>query len=152
MRLPAPASQQTAAALLKIGGLNLLLPQSDIRTLESVTDVDHTAPALNSMGWIVFRQKRWPVYSLSENLALLTQADASQRACVMLEIGAGYIGVLCNDVAVVQELPTGQIGLPVAMKRADTPILGLVQYGQGIACLSDASHLTAFIDKLVALA
>jgi hypothetical protein len=49
------------AALLQIGGLSLLLPQSEIRTLESATDIEAAAPALHSVGWMRLPRSAVPV-------------------------------------------------------------------------------------------
>jgi len=139
----------TTAALLKITGLNLLLPQGEIRTLESATDVDTAAPALNSIGWITYTQKRWPVYCLSEELALMAVVPSERRACALLAMGAGFIGILCDDMIILKDIAAQRYELPDAMRLADTPILHLVAYEQGIACVTNATQLTAYIEQLV---
>jgi hypothetical protein len=145
----ARAGSSTSAALLKIGGLNLLLPQSEIRTLESATDIEAAAPALHSVGWIVYAQKRWPVYCLSAELALMEVAPPERRACAMLAMGAGYLGIMCDDMIIQKDFAAQRYELPVAMRLPDTPILHLVDYEQGIACVSNATRLTAYIEQLV---
>jgi len=145
----ARSGSSTTAALLKIKGLNLLLPQGEVRTLESVKDVDTAAPALHSTGWVAYVQKRWPVYCLSEELTLLKEMPAERRACAMMAMGAGYIGILCDDMIVLKDFAAQRYELPVAMKLPDTPILHLVAYEQGIACVSNATRLTAYIGQLV---
>lgn len=139
----------TTAALLKITGLNLQLPQGEIRTLESATDVDTAAPALNSIGWIVYAQKRWPVYCLSEELALMAVVPSERRACALLATGAGFIGILCDDMLILKDIAAQRYELPDAMRLPDTPILHLIAYEQGIACVTNAKQLTAFVEQLV---
>lgn len=139
-----------AAAMLKLDGLNLLLPQADIRTLESASDMDPAAPALNSAGWIPFQHKRWPVYCLSEKLELLDELPSGRRACVMLAYGGGFMGVLCNDVTVLKNFDASALDLPVAMRLPDTPITSLIEYAGGIACASNAARLTTYVGRLVA--
>lgn len=139
----------TTSALLKINGLNLLLPQSEIRTLESATDIDVKGPVLHSVGWIEYSRKRWPVYCLSEELTLMAVVPPERRACAMLLMGAGYIGVMCDDMIILKDFSAQRYELPVAMRLADTPILYLVSYEQGIACASNANRLTSYIEQLV---
>ncbi|MGV8933171.1 MAG: hypothetical protein ACOH1I_01000 [Gallionellaceae bacterium] len=139
----------SAAALLKINGVNLLLPQSEIRSLESVTDVDVIAPALHSTGWITYLHKRWPVYCLSEKLTLLTNMEKETRACALIAMGAGYIGIMCNDMIVLKNFTAQRYDLPVAMRLPDSPVLYLVQYEQEIASVSNAARLTAYIEQQV---
>jgi hypothetical protein len=143
------ASNTSTAALLKIGSLNLLLPQGDIRTLESSADVDTIAPALYSVGWITYLQKRWPVYCLAEELALMNIVPPERRACAMIAMGVGYIGIMCDDMIVLKDFTAQRYELPAAMKMADTPILYLVDYEQGIASVCNANRLTAYIGQLV---
>ena len=152
MRQITQPGSSTASALLKINGLNLLLPQGEIRTLESATDIDVIAPALHSAGWVSYAQKRWPVYCLSDELALMAHVPAERRACAMLAMGAGYIGILCDDMIILKDFAAQRFELPVAMKLPDTPIMHLVAYEQGIACISNAKKMTAYIEQLVLIA
>ena len=145
-----PAGLNTTAALLKINGLNLLLPQGEIRTLESATDIDKSAAALKSVGWIVYSNKHWPVYCLTEELALVEVVPADRRACAMLVMGAGYIGIMCDDMIMLKDFAAQRYELPLAMKLPNTPILHLVAYANGIACVSNSGQLTAYIEQLVA--
>jgi len=139
----------TSVALLKIGGLSLLLPQSEISSLELATDIDTAAPALHSAGWIVYTQKRWPVYCLTHELGLMEVAPAERRACAILAMGAGYLGIMCDDMMIQKNFVAQQYELPLAMRLPNTPILYLVDYEQGIACASNALRLTAYIGQMV---
>lgn len=139
----------TAAELLKIDKLNLLLPQGDVRALESATDIDVSAPALHSVGWIPFAHKRAPVYSLSDDLKLMSNIAPERRACAMLTMGSGYIGVLCNDMIILNNFSSPRHALPISMRSADTPILQLAEYEQGIVCITSTHKLTRYIEQLV---
>jgi hypothetical protein len=145
-----PLGLSVTAALLKIDRLNLLLPQVEIRTLESATDIDASSPALHSVGWISYARKRWPVYCLTEELALMAAAPAERRACAMLAMGAGYIGIMCDDMVILKEFSGQRYDLPQAMKLPNTPILHLAAYAEGIASVSNATRLTAYLEQLVA--
>jgi len=143
------AGISTAVELLRIDKLNLLLPQGDVRALESATDIDVRAPALHSVGWIPFAHKRAPVYSLSDDLKLMSDVSPERRACVMLTLGSGYIGILCNDMVILKDFTGLRHSLPVSMRLADTPILQLAEYEQGIVCITSAHKLTQYIEQLV---
>ena len=145
----ARAGLNIAAELLKIDGLNLLLPQGEVRTLEPVTQLDVLAPALHSVGWITYLQKRWPVYCLSEDLSVLTIVPSARRACALMALGAGYIGIMCDDMIVLKDFAAQRYELPVAMRLPDMPILNIVAYEQGIACVSNARHFTSYVEQQV---
>lgn len=148
LQIAHPASN-TASALLKINSLNLLLPQSDVRTLESASDIDPVAPALHSIGWVTYARKHWPVYCLSEELFLMAELPVERRACALMAMGAGYIGILCDDMIILKDFSAPRFDIPVAMKGPDTPLLHLVAYEQGIACVSNAKQMTAYVERLV---
>ena len=46
-------NMDSPVVVLKIDGLNLMFLQSDIRALESASDVDTRSPMHESTGWIV---------------------------------------------------------------------------------------------------
>ncbi|HEY6096371.1 MAG TPA: chemotaxis protein CheW [Gallionellaceae bacterium] len=138
----------SAAAVLKIDGLDLLIQQRDIRTLESVSDVDRSAPGKGSVGWISFAQQRWPVFCVSSRLDLQLEIPPARGTCVLLALEDGYAGVLCDDVTILRQVSGRLHELPVAMRRHDTPIRGVVSHNQGMACVSDAGRLADYIAQI----
>jgi hypothetical protein len=138
-----------SVVLITIGELKLLLPPSDVRSLESVTDLDTSQPALNSIGWVVYMQKRWPVYCLAEDLTIMESVPVERRACVILAMGAGYMGVLCNDLSMQKKIDAQRHELPPAMRMPDTPILYLIEFEKSVACASSSLRLTDYIQKQV---
>jgi hypothetical protein len=139
----------TATALLKIDNLNLLVPQSEVRSLESAADIDITAPALHGVGWIAYAHKRVPVYNLSEELNLLYVTSNERRACVILTMGSGFIGVLCNDLIILKNINLKWREIPHVMRLTDTPVLALAEYEDRLVCMSNTHAITAYIERLV---
>jgi hypothetical protein len=137
------------AAVLKIDGLALMLPQTEVRALESASDVGGSDPAKKSIGWISYMRQRWPVYCLSEQLELLGSAPSSRRTCALLAIENGYIGVLCDDVSVQKQITGKSHELPLAMKTADTPVTKLIPFGGELMSVTSAKRLAAYIDLQV---
>ncbi len=151
--LLAPPETDTAMAVLNISGLQLALRQSEIRALESAPhlDTDETKPF--SVGWVEFKGERWPVYCLSQELALLVVVPRERRSCVVLDTGAGYIGLLCDSINPgVQFQPEQLQELPRAMRLPDTPILGLIAVDEeNTACVSSAERLIEHVTRMVNL-
>jgi hypothetical protein len=138
-----------SAAVLKIGGLDLMFRQSDIRALESASEVDGSDPGEHSVGWIVYMRQRWPVYCLSDQLDLLSGVPASRRTCALLMLETRYIGILCDDVTIIKQVAGQRHTLPVSMKHADTPILELLPCGDKLLCVSDPGRMAAYIERLI---
>lgn len=144
---PAPGATD---ALLKISGLSLMLPQREIRALETADSVVGLDVLPHSAGWLHHAQQRWPVYCLSPELSLLDTVPAARRACVLLAAGAGFIGILCDDVSISRQARQQVIELPQTMRLPHTPVTGLIVMGDaGIVCLTGAEQLTAHVARLV---
>jgi len=141
----------STAAFVTIGGMRLVLPQSQIRALEAASDVDRQEPAPSSVGWIQYLQQRWPAYCLSSELTLLTKIPNERRACILLASGSDYVGVLCDEVRIARQNELEQQHeLPSVMHLADTPILGLIGSNEDdVGCLTDAKQLVMHITRLV---
>jgi len=147
----ARSSTTSPAALLNISGLNLVLPQIDIRALESASDVDVGEAEPFSIGWIQYEQQRWPVYCISHELSLLVDVPGERRVCVLLGAGAGYVGILCDEVSIGKQVVLGQQHeLPSAMHMPNTPVLGLTTLdADNVACVTNAQALVAYVARLV---
>jgi hypothetical protein len=139
----------TSAAVLKIGGLDLLFQQSDIRALESASELDVNDPRQKSAGWVRYMRQRWPVYCLSDQLDLLSVVPSSRRTCALLALDANYFGILCDDVSIIKHIAEQRYEVPLAMRNAGTPILGLLPSPDTLRCISAPRPLAAYIESLV---
>lgn len=140
-------------AFLNIAELRLALPQGEICALESAGDIDTDQTKPLSVGWIHFRHERWPVYCLSPELAPLVIVPKARNSCVVLNTGAGYIGILCDETSFgVQLTLEQQHQLPPAMQTSDSPITGLVALEQdNVACATTTERLVEYLTRQVNL-
>ena len=141
----------SSVALIKINNLNLILPQGEVRALESVSDIDRTAASFPVLGKIRYAQSSWPVYCLSEEMQFMQDIPQQRRACVLIPVSMGYIGILCDDMIVLKEFKSIPHELPIAMRLPRTPILHLFEYESDIACASNSAKLTAYIEQLITI-
>lgn len=149
LRFDPSGAANASATVLKIDGLDLLFQQNDIRALESAANVDRNAPGEYSVGWTSYMRQRWPVYCLSEQLDLLSVALPSRRTCALLALEAGYVGVMCDDVSIIRLAAAQRYEVPIAMRSAETPILGLLPSGDRLLCIGDPNRLAAFIERQI---
>ncbi len=140
-------------ALLKIAEVHLALPQREICAVEAAADIDTDETKPLSVGWVHFSHERWPVYCLSPELSPLVIVPKARRSCAILNSGAGYIGVLCDEVTFsVQAALERQQPLPPAMRAPGTPILGLVALeDDNMACATDTERLIDYLNRQVNL-
>lgn len=148
-----PPKSQAAAAILDFSGLRLELPQTEIHALENAVAMDTEETKPFSVGWVHVKEERWPVYCLGPDLNLLIVVPRERRSCVVLNTGAGYVGILCDAVTLdVEVRPEQRNNLPAAMRLPDTPVLGLVLLDEdAVASSTNAEHLVEHITRLVNL-
>lgn len=140
------AMPENKVVVLSIDKLRLIVPQTDIRTVESISDVDAADKMPKSAGWISYLGQAWPVICISDELAPLDEVPAPRRACVMLAYEGAYFGLLCDDARVLVNFSRQSFAVPAVMRAHASPLTGLIEYEQGLACLSDASHLHAYLN------
>ena len=130
-------------AVLTMDNLRLLVPQHQVHALEPGFD------ALRSEGdetrWIAVAGARSPVYCLSEDLKPIHEVPASRHICVLLNIGAGLFGVLCDQVVMLEQAGLEILPLPECMRTLNTPLQGLVLQGEQVLCVSSAQDLLACV-------
>lgn len=141
-----PAAQAARVAALKLDALTMLIPQQDVRTLESSIDIDPSAPSGGAVGWIEFRQERLPVYCLSAQLEPLRQIPAARRVVVVLSTGQRAFGLLCSEVALLEQMRSTVQELPESMVLPGSPIYALAVHDGALACLSTAIRILAAVD------
>ncbi len=139
------ASETQKVVILNIGGLKLILPQADIRAVESIVDVNLHDPPDNGAGWVAYQGQRWPVYCLSDELRFLCTPPDTRRACVLMTVPGGYLGLICDDVRVLVRFSASCFDLPLSMRLPMSPVSGLVSVEDSIACVSDAGRLANFV-------
>ncbi|MES2935711.1 MAG: chemotaxis protein CheW [Pseudomonadota bacterium] len=143
-----PASDIKKVVVLRFGQFKLILPQADIRTVESIVDVDVQEPADNAAGWINFSGQAWPAYCLSDQLGFIAEVPQSRRACVILALPDGYFGLICDDASVLVNFSVPIFALPSSMHLPSSPLYGVACFEGGFACVSDTTRLAGFVSHI----
>ena len=138
--------QHQSYALLTIEQRLLLLPQREVRTLESVLDVRTDDPPDHGVGWLPFERQDWPVYSMDAALNPLSAAPPKQRICVLLTLPEGHVGILCSDVTMAPGSTVELRPLPQAMATPYRPFTALALVGDRIGLVSAATALAAYFN------
>ena len=131
--------------VLYLDELALVVPQHEVRTLEPAFDVTH--PEGGEVGSIAVAGTNWPVYCLSEDLRPIRVAPAERRICVLLESSAGLLGVLCDEVVMLEQDEWQTLPLPECMHTPDTPIGGMLLQGDRALCVTSVAGLLACIGQ-----
>lgn len=131
-------------ALLMLDGWRWLLPQTEVRTLESPLDIDLEARAPHSVGAIGFSGQWWPVYSLTGELQLLSHTPPGRRICLLLDNGADQFGLVCDQVETLTE-SLRLYPIPLCMAAPDSAIAALALLGDDLAAVTTAEQIARVI-------
>ena len=132
-------------AVLTMDTLGLLIPQHQVHALEPGFDVQRSDG--DEVGWITVTGTDSPVYCLSEDLRPIREVPAGRHICVLLDIGARLIGVLCDQVVMLEQAGLQILPLPGCMRTPGTPLHGLVLNGERVLCLTSADDLLACVSE-----
>lgn len=133
-----------AFAVLTLDGRTWLLPQAEIRALESLLDIEREVRIPHSVGAVAFAGEWWPVYSLSGELQLLPHVPDSRRACPLLDNGADRFSLVCDQVETLPE-PPRLLAVPACMALPDSPIQALVLLKDGLGCVTTTERLAVLL-------
>jgi hypothetical protein len=131
-----------AFAVLTLDGRQWLVPQAEVQSLESLTDLDRTVQAPGSLGALAFQDDWWPVFCLSGELRLLAQLPPPRRVCLLLSNGTERFGLVCDQVGTLDHPPRLH-PLPRCMTLPATPLQALALLDQGLGCVTTTARLAA---------
>lgn len=126
-------------AELTMDGQALLLPQTEVRLLESVLDL-HSDPARGEV-WLQSEGQHIPVWSLDRELRPLPNLPTGRRFCALLGPEQQPFGLTLGGFRLVPRSGCRLLPLPPALRGADSPLLGLVILDDRILPVSDAARL-----------
>ncbi len=129
--------------VLHFAGMPLVLPNTDIHTLEPRSDVQPAEHGDGSIGWIEAAGRRWPAVCLDADLGPMNVVPVERRVCVLLHHRGGYAGVLCEAVTTLDAEGAQVLPLPPALNSAESPVRGLVRQDEFLGCLTSGNDLLA---------
>jgi len=127
--------------MLHVGRTRVALAQRAVRSLEATADVDFSARSDGTLGVIDVGGSRWHVYALDEELAPLRSAPRDRRICALLAAEDGLFALLCDDAQVLPRQALVAYPLPAAMRKAASPVEGVLNLDPGVALLSSSRGL-----------
>lgn len=128
-------------ANLLMDGLNLMIPQGDIYSLEPATDMLANHDSTGVIGFFQEGLKQWPLYALSATLQLLAQRPHAYRVIVLMKNVELDYGLLCEQIYALKSEQIVLHPLPAIMQNPDSPLTQLAQYEEQVHCVSSAHHL-----------
>lgn len=136
------SSHQDNFANLLMDGLNLMIPQSDIYSLEPATDLIANHDSSHVIGFLYEHAKQWPIYALSSALVPLANKPHSYRIIVLMKNVTQAYGLLCEQIYALKGEQISLHTLPAIMQSSASPLTHLAQYDEQVHCVSSAQLLS----------
>ncbi len=129
-------------AVLSFDGLQLLIPQNDIYSLEPTVDITPAVADNSSVGQLKQGNQVWSLYALSSDLTLLTSRPDSYRIVILMKNVQPAFGLLCEQVQTIERSQIRIHSVPPVMNCKNSPLLNLALTGEEVRCISSASALS----------
>jgi hypothetical protein len=131
------------SAELVVDGQRLLIAHVHVHSVETLADVRIASGHGRALGILPLGEDEWPVYCLDGDLNTLDRLPANRRACVLLKSDHGGIGILCDEVRVVDNGTFASVPVPDCMQGEQSPVGSLAIIGAKVICVLDADRLSA---------
>lgn len=138
-------------ALLAFDDTWLVLPLTDVATVERTTEMRYGDGYGRSIGRLTHAGRRYAVYGFSPRLRLLSELPPQHLFCACLAGPEGQLGVAlaCNTVTPINLSRDDVLQpLPECMRRTGAPLQHLLKRGQQLMPVTTAAALTAYIASL----
>jgi len=136
---------------LSFGGIEILMPQSDIVSIESIYELDRDKDNNKYLGLIYKQGTKIPVYCFSETMNVLTYLPEDRFQCVVVRSEYGDFAVLCNEIKNVVLSDIRFEPIPQCMDNGVVPLTHLCLYrenesGMKLGLVTNAACLNAYIN------
>ena len=139
------ADLHARSAELVIDRQSLLIAHVHIHSVEPILDVRIESGHGRALGVLELNDDRWPVYCLDGDLNILHGVPATRRACVLLKSGHGGVGVLCDEVRVVDNASLTMVPVPGCMSGEQSLMDSLAVIDGKVTCVLGADRLSAML-------
>lgn len=146
-----PAREVPGWLVLKIDNLNLAIPQKDASAVELVTALDVAIDGEAEAGWLSQNEEMWPAYSVDSRMELQTDTPGIRRFCVMFHSGDRFIGLLCDQVRMLQS--DGDLALddmPACLAAEQSPLQWIALLDNQVVAAAKSGGLVDYLIKLEA--
>jgi hypothetical protein len=132
-------------AVLVFAGLQLLIPQNDIFSLEPTIDMTPAALSIGGVGQLQQSNTIYALYALSADFTLLNSCPESYRIAVLMKNVNPVYGVLCEQIDTIKRDQLSIHPVPAAMRRENSPLLALALVGEEVRYISSANALSRLL-------
>lgn len=143
---------QNLYVLIDMGAWRMALPQSDVVSVELLSDAICTRKGRRLVWWIKWQDTRVEILALDAdaNSADVEEVDGN----VLVLLGEGkmpVLGLACANLEVIDaDEVSNEVALPRVMSKARSLFTHLAMHQEQLLCLSELSKLQAYLQQAVA--
>ena len=100
----------------------IFLPQTNIKSVESVYELTTDNECKGNIGVLSKSGEKIPVYSLSSSLDVMNSVPEKRTQCVVIQHDTGDYAILCSDTKYVIMSDAKFQDIPVTMKTKNMPL------------------------------
>ena len=141
------ADLHARSAELVVDGQSLLIGHIHIHSVEPILDVRMESGHGQALGMLELGEDRWPVYCLDSNLDILGNVPATRRACVLLKSDHGGVGILCDEVRVVDNAALSIVPVPGCMRGEQSLMESLAVIEGKVTCVLGTDRLSRMLQS-----
>lgn len=138
---------------LSTESMNILIPRTDIISVESKQAIENSDPTSLSYEYIQYKDSRIPVYSLSDRLEVGNRLPDDNSIFAILKYYDSYISLACIEVSAFREQIIKNQPLPECLQVTPGPIESLCLYNNNnsrdVIFIVSAKSLARFIDEMI---
>jgi hypothetical protein len=132
--------------MLRLSSIALLLPLTEVYSVESVLDLDPQRKSGGSVGAVNSAGEWFPVFCLSDNLEPVTTLPETFRVCAILGIGDVALALAGRSLSAVDNTTLKSQPLPDCMRTSRSPVRALAHDGQKIFCHTSLTNLLPILE------
>jgi hypothetical protein len=138
---------ETRLALISFDGVNLLLPQSGVATIETAASVSPEASVSGAIGVLKSAAGEWPVYALAADFTPRTDCPASYKYCVAVNCGhETAFSLACEEVGSISVDDEDDLKpMQACMRTPQNPIESLVLRDGKLMLVSDVQAMQHYL-------
>lgn len=137
---------------LSFGNIELLMPQSEILSIESIYELDSNKKNGKYIGEIYRQGIKLPVYCFSDSMEILNYLPEDRFKCVVISHSQSDFAILCNDITNIILSDISLQNVPVCMISDVMPFTHLCLYKETyhihkLSLVTNANCLNKYINQ-----
>lgn len=143
-------AQQQQYVLIDMGQWRMALPQSDVVSVELLSDAICTRKGSRLVWWIKWQDTRVDILALDSEADSADVEDVEGNVLVLLGIDkTPVLGLACANIEVIDAQDIGAaVSLPTVMSKALNLFTHLAMHRDELLCVSALSKLDAYLKQV----